>query len=164
MAELKELHIVGVRFEEPGNAPVLILREIDGARVIPIWIGGAEATAIAIYQQGIVPDRPQSHDLHLELLEKLGHSLTRVEIVKVERGTFYADLLVDDSIRISARPSDAVAIALRADAPVCAVTTVLDEVGISTDGDGDVDVEAFREFLDHVSAEDFKADEPGSDS
>lgn len=161
MAESKELRVIGVRFEEPDYAPVLVLRELEGQRVLPIWIGAAEAGAIATFQQGVVPDRPLSHDLHLALIEDLGHRLSRVELVKVERGTFYADLVVDDATRISARPSDAVAIALRADAPVFATEELLDEVGIRLDEDGDVDVEAFREFLDHVSAEDFKSDEEG---
>lgn len=157
MAETRELRVIGVRFEEPDYAPVLVLRELQGQRVLPIWIGAAEAGSIAAFQQGVVPDRPLSHDLHLLLIEELGHRLSRVELVKVERGTFYADLVVDDSVRISARPSDAVSIALRADAPVYATEELLSEVGIRLDEDGDVDVEAFREFLDHVSAEDFKS-------
>lgn len=151
-----ELRVVGVRFEEPDYAPVLILREMTGNRVLPIWIGASEAAAISMHQQGVVPERPLSHDLHLELITALGHSLDRVEITSVDRGTFYSDLVIGTNVRISARPSDAIAIALRADAPIFASPTVVDEVAINLDDEGEVDVEAFREFLDHVSPEDFK--------
>lgn len=151
-----ELRVVGVRFEEPDYAPVLILREISGSRVIPIWIGASEAAAISMHQQGVVPERPLSHDLHLELISALGHTLESVEITSVDRGTFYADLVIGEKVRVSARPSDAIAVALRADAPIFAATSVVDEVGINLDDEGEVDVEAFREFLDHVSPEDFK--------
>lgn len=157
-AETTELRVVGVRFEEPDYAPVLLLRELSGARIVPIWIGAAEAAAIAMVQQGVVPDRPLSHDLHVELLSALGHTLDRVVLTRVDRGTFYAELVVDGSTTISARPSDAVAIALRADAPVVAATALVDEVGISLDDEGEVDVEAFKEFLDQVSPEDFLDD------
>ncbi|WP_333619017.1 bifunctional nuclease family protein [Dietzia sp.] len=153
-----ELRIVGVRFEEPDYAPVLILREVAGNRVIPVWIGAAEAASISMQQQGVVPDRPLSHDLHVELISALGHSLDRVVLTRVDRGTFYAELLVDGTTTISARPSDAVAIALRAAVPVFARPGVLEEVGINLDAEGEVDVEAFKEFLDHVSPEDFLDD------
>lgn len=151
-----ELRVVGVRFEEPDYAPVLILREVAGNRVLPIWIGASEAAAISMHQQGVVPERPLSHDLHLELITALGQTLERVEITSVDRGTFYSDLIIGKSVRVSARPSDAIAIALRADAQIFAASAVVDEVAINLDDEGEVDVEAFREFLDHVSPEDFK--------
>ena len=151
-----ELRVVGVRFEEPDYAPVLILREVAGNRVLPIWIGASEAAAISMHQQGVVPERPLSHDLHLELITALGQTLERVEITSVDRGTFYSDLIIGTSVRVSARPSDAIAIALRADAQIFAASAVVDEVAINLDDEGEVDVEAFREFLDHVSPEDFK--------
>lgn len=151
-----ELRVVGVRFEEPDYAPVLILREVTGNRVLPIWIGAPEAAAISMHQQGVVPERPLSHDLHLELITALGQTLERVEIMSVDRGMFYSDLVIGSNVRVSARPSDAIAIALRADAPIFAAQAVVDEVAINLDDEGEVDVEAFREFLDHVSPEDFK--------
>jgi bifunctional DNase/RNase len=151
-----ELRVVGVRFEEPDYAPVLILREVSGNRVLPIWIGASEAAAISMHQQGVVPERPLSHDLHLELITALGQTLERVEITSVDRGTFYSDLIIGKGVRVSARPSDAIAIALRADAQIFAASAVVDEVAINLDDEGEVDVEAFREFLDHVSPEDFK--------
>lgn len=151
-----ELRVVGVRFEEPDYAPVLILREVSGNRVLPIWIGASEAAAISMHQQGVVPERPLSHDLHLELITALGQTLERVEITSVDRGTFYSNLIIGKGVRVSARPSDAIAIALRADAQIFAASAVVDEVAINLDDEGEVDVEAFREFLDHVSPEDFK--------
>ena len=152
---MREVDVVGIRFEEPQYAPVLVLRERDGGRYVPIWIGAAEAAAISLQQQGVRPERPLTHDLLASLLETFSHPLERVEIVGVSEGTFLAELVFDADNRVSARPSDAVAVALRTSSPVLVSREVLDEVGISLAEEGEEEVEAFREFLDHVSADDF---------
>jgi hypothetical protein len=103
---MRELDVVGVRVEMPSNAPMVLLREVGGTRYLPIWIGAAEAAAIANAQEGIVPPRPLTHDLMVDTLTTLGHRLTEVHITELEGGTFYAVLLVD-GIEVSARPSDA---------------------------------------------------------
>ena len=107
-----ELDVVGVRVEMPSNAPMVLLREVGGTRYLPIWIGASEASAIANAQEGVVPPRPLTHDLMVDTLNTLGHRLTEVHITELEGGTFYAVLLVD-GIEVSARPSDAIALALR---------------------------------------------------
>ena len=151
---MREVDVVGVRFEEPEYTPVLILHEKDGGRYVPIWIGAAEAAAISLKQQGVEPSRPLTHDLVATLLETFSQTLEKVEIVGVSEGTFLAELVFDGK-RVSARPSDAVAVALRTSAPVLVSREVLDEVGISLVEQGEEEVEAFREFLDQVSPDDF---------
>ena len=114
---MRELDVVGVRVEMPSNAPMVLLREVGGTRYLPIWIGAGEASAIANAQEGVVPPRPLTHDLMVDTLATLGHRLTEVHITELEGGTFYAVLLVD-GVEVSARPSDAIALALRADCPI----------------------------------------------
>ncbi|MBA8794950.1 hypothetical protein FHX74_002578 [Friedmanniella endophytica] len=165
---MRELDVVGVRVEMPSNAPMVLLREVGGTRYLPIWIGAGEASAIANAQEGIVPPRPLTHDLMVDTLATLGHRLTEVQITELDGGTFYAVLLVD-GVEVSARPSDAIALALRVGSDIYCAEDVLDEAGVEvpegeepdteeTDEapvDSDNEVEKFREFLDHVNPDDF---------
>ena len=102
---MAEVHIIGVQFRQPANQPVLLLRESAGDRYLPIWIGDNEAKAIMLEQQGVEPPRPLTHDLFRDVIGALGHSLKEVRIVALQEGTFYADLLFDHDVRVSARPS-----------------------------------------------------------
>ena len=155
---MKVLDVLGVRVEMPTNHPIVLLRERNGERYLPIWIGAAEATAIAYAQQGIEPPRPLTHDLMKNLLDALGHRLTEVRIAELRDGVFHAALVIDGSTEISARSSDAIALALRTGTAITAGETLLEEAGVamSADDDADDEVERFKEFLDHVSAEDFE--------
>ena len=159
---MKALDVLGVRVEMPTNHPIVLLRERGGDRYLPIWIGAAEATAIAYAQQGIQPPRPLTHDLMKNVIEGLGHRLTEVRIVELRDGIFYAALILDGTTEISSRSSDAIALALRTGTEIVAGETLLEEAGVSmaSDEDADDEVERFKEFLDHVSAEDFESD-PG---
>ena len=125
-----EVRVVGIRVEQPQNQPVLLLREANGDRYLPIWIGQSEAAAIALEQQGVEPPRPLTHDLIRDLIAALGHSLKEVRIVDLQEGTFYADLIFDRNITVSARPSDSVAIALRVGVPIYVEEAVLAEAGL----------------------------------
>ncbi|UYP21004.1 bifunctional nuclease family protein [Rhodococcus sp. Z13] len=154
---MSEMRIVGIRIEQPQNQPVLLLREVDGERYLPIWIGQNEATAIALEQQGVEPARPLTHDLIKNLLDVFGHNLVEVRIVDLQEGTFYADLVFDDGMRVSCRPSDGVAVALRVGAPVFVEEPVLAEAGLVMPDEREDEVEKFKEFLDSVSPDDFKA-------
>ncbi|MFM9377938.1 bifunctional nuclease family protein [Gordonia sp. VNK21] len=169
-----EMRVVGIRVESPQNQPVLLLREADGTRFLPIWIGQSEAASIALQQRGIEPPRPLTHDLIVNLCEAFDQKLTQIRIVDVSEGTFYADLVFDSGIVVSARPSDAVAIALRTGATIVAADEVLDGAGLEIPdedaaaeggeepGTSEEELEAFREFLDQVSPEDFLGpDAPG---
>jgi bifunctional DNase/RNase len=156
-----DVEVVGVRVEMPSNQPVLLLRESAGTRFLPIWIGAVEATAIAFAQQDVEPPRPLTHDLLCQVLETFKHPLVAVNIDRLDSGVFYASLVFADGTTISARPSDAIAIALRVGAPTSVADEVFDEAGVETpEVEEEVEVEAFREFLDNVSPEDFGGDEP----
>jgi bifunctional DNase/RNase len=144
----------------PTNQPIVLLRERDGERYLPIWIGAAEATAIAYAQQGVVPPRPLTHDLLRNVIDELGHTLTRVRIVALKDGVFHAVLDLDGGAQaggtdIESRSSDAIALALRAGAEIVAEEDLLDEAGIEMAQTEDDEVEKFKAFLDHVSADDF---------
>ncbi|MBD8507614.1 bifunctional nuclease family protein [Hoyosella sp. G463] len=152
-----EVRVIGIRVEQPQNQPVMLLREVDGDRYLPIWIGQAEATSIALEQQGVVPARPLTHDLFRDVLVALGHSLKEVRIVDLQEGTFYAEMHFDKDVTVSARPSDAVAIALRVDVPIYAEEAVLEEAGLVIPDEKEDEVEKFKEFLDSVSPDDFKS-------
>ena len=159
---MKVLDVLGVRVEMPTNQPIVLLRERDGDRYLPIWIGAAEATAIAYAQQGVVPPRPLTHDLLCNVIDELGHELTRVRIVALKDGVFHAMLDLDGGAAaggtdIESRSSDAIALALRTGTAITAGETLLEQAGVamSADDDADDEVEKFKEFLDHVSADDF---------
>jgi hypothetical protein len=167
---VKPVDVLGVRVEMPTNQPIVLLRERNGERYLPIWIGAAEATAIAYAQQGVEPPRPLTHDLLKEVIQTTGHRVTQVRIVELRDKVFYAILVIDGTTEISARPSDAIALALRTDTEIVVAEAVLDEAGVALTPEEDDEVEKFREFLDQVSAEDFENPnvdpqvDPGDDS
>ncbi len=150
-----DLNVVGVRVELPTNQPIVLLKEAAGERYLPIWIGAVEATAIAYEQQSVKPARPLTHDLLRDVLIALKTPLKAVEIVELKDSIFYAELVLGDGIRVSARPSDAIALALRADAPIRCSDQVLTDAGIVIPDAQEDEVEKFREFLDQISPEDF---------
>ena len=155
------MEVIGVRVEMPSNQPIVLLKEIDGSRFLPIWVGAVEATAIAFAQQGVEPPRPLTHDLMNNLLELLDATLAAVHLTEIKDGIFYATMLLRDSnagqLTISARPSDAIALAVRSHSNILATQELLDEIGIEIpQGDGEnQEVEKFREFLDQINPEDF---------
>ena len=152
---MHQMDVVGVRVEMPSNQPIVLLREVEGERFLPIWIGAVEATAIAFAQQGVVPARPLTHDLLRDVLEALGSRLTEVRITELNDGVFYALLVFEGGTEVSARPSDAIALALRTGATVLCEEAVLAEAGIAVPDEQEDEVEKFREFLDQVSPDDF---------
>ncbi len=153
---LTELTVVGVRVELPSQQPIVLLKEAGGERYLPIWIGAVEATAIAFAQQGIVTARPMTHDLLRDLLEALDRPLEGVTISDLRDGVFYAELRFADGITVSARPSDAIALAMRTGAVIRSEESVLAEAGIAIPDEQENEVEKFREFLDTITPEDFE--------
>ncbi len=162
---MRELEVVGVRVEMPSRTPIVLLRERDGGRrYLPIWIGSAEASAIALAQQGVVPPRPLTHDLLGDVITALGRRLEQVRIVEVRDSVFYAELAFDGGLTVSSRSSDAIALALRAGCPILGAEEVLDTGSVPPpegENDADDEVEKFREFLDQVHADDFESPESG---
>jgi bifunctional DNase/RNase len=153
---LTELTVVGVRVELPSQQPIVLLKETAGDRYLPIWIGAVEATAIAFAQQGVVTARPMTHDLLRDLLEALDRPLRHVTITDLREGVFYAELQFDDGVPVSARPSDAIALAMRTGAAIRGDEAVLAEAGIAIPDEQEDEVERFREFLDTITPEDFE--------
>jgi uncharacterized protein len=152
------VHSLGL--DPTSNQPVVLLKEEEGLRVLPIWIGQPEATAILIAVEGVTPPRPMTHDLLLSTLVASGLELVRVEITRLEEGTFYAALVVrgvDRTIVVDARPSDSIALAVRAGCPIFAAEEVLNHAGIVPDDEAEEEVEKFRDFLDSVDPEDFES-------
>jgi bifunctional DNase/RNase len=152
------VEVVGVRIELPSNQPILLLKECDGIRYLPIWVGAVEASAIAFAQQGVVPIRPLTHDLFTNVLGLLNAQILKVDLTDVVDGVFMAELHLAGGEVISARPSDGVALALRSGALIEASEELFTKVGIEIPDQGDEsddEVEKFREFLDHINPEDF---------
>jgi bifunctional DNase/RNase len=157
-----------VRVDLQSNTPVLLLQETEGqGRTLPIFIGTPEATAIAYAIQGVEVPRPLTHDLMVDLMEALGASLSQVVISALEGATYYADLYLQterDETVVSARPSDAVALAIRTQTPLFvaddvmnaeAVVMEIEEDEDAEDQEEEVVVDQFREFLDTIQPEDF---------
>ena len=158
--------LMGVRVEVPTNQPIVLLREESGARYLPIFIGPPEATAIVYALQGMDTPRPMTHDLFTTVMSETGVRLEQVEITELHDGTFFAEITLrkgTETLRISSRPSDAIALAVRMDheVPILAAEAVLDEAGVLYEPEEAVeeaavpDIEEFREFLDQVRPEDF---------
>ena len=162
MSDRVAMEVVGVRVELPTNTPILLLREREGTRYLPIWIGTPEATAIALALEGVETSRPLTHDLMKTLLDALGADIERVDVTALDEGTFFADLVIEsegEELTISSRPSDAIALATRSGAPVFASRALLDEAGIEIHDDSEEqEIERFREFLDDVTPDDFEHD------
>jgi bifunctional DNase/RNase len=153
-----ELSLVGVRVELPSNQPIVLLKESEGERYLPIWIGAVEATAIAFALQGVQTPRPMTHDLMRDILQETEVQVDRVLINELVDQTFFAliRLTLDGrSTEVSSRPSDAIALAVRINAPIFANEDVLEQAGIELKDDEEAEVEKFREFLDQVTPEDF---------
>ncbi len=157
------MDITGVRMELPSNTPIVLLREQGGERFLPIWIGPVEAMAISSAIDGIVPPRPQTHDLLTSVIQSLGATISRVVVTELRENVFFADLVLEvdgGEVVVSSRPSDAVALAVRTGAPVYARTEVLEEAGIEIrEEEEEAEIERFREMLEDLTVEDFLGEE-----
>ena len=161
------MELVGVRLEVPSSSPIALLREVGGERrVLPIFIGAPEATAIAFALEEVVTARPMTHDLFRNVLDDLGVSLEKITVTDLRDGVFHAELELNarDGVHtISSRPSDALALAARTGSPIYATEVLLDQAGYTEDPDAEDDgaeetevVEQFKEFIDSVNPEDFE--------
>jgi bifunctional DNase/RNase len=161
---MQEMLIYGVSFDMVGKQPIVLLKTAEGNKFLPIWIGHPEAAAILMKLQGASTPRPMTHDLVTDMLEKLEARVVRIAVTELRENTFYAvvTVAVDGSeIEIDSRPSDAIALAVRSDAPIFADESVIEESAIEFEHE-DVNeeevVEEFKKFLDEVRPEDFSSE------
>ena len=151
-----KLDIAGLSYSQTqSGAYALVLSEVIGKRRLPIIIGGFEAQAIAIELEKMTPSRPLTHDLFKDVLGQLGAKLKTVYLTELKDGIFYAQLNFEDGPAVSARPSDAIALALRMGSPILASDELLGEAGIEIPDQAEDEVERFKEFLDQINPEDF---------
>jgi len=163
-----EVRLTAVRVDMQSNTPVVLLQELAGERSLPIFIGAPEATAIAYAVQKVEVPRPMTHDLMRDVVQALGATVTKIVVTEVHDGTYYALIHLERDgtpIVVSARPSDAIALAARTDAPIFVADDLMDSAGVvleeeDDDDDDDDDpseglVDEFLEFLDNVRPEDF---------
>ena len=160
-----EMVIYGVSFDLVGKQPIVLLKTADGNKFLPIWIGHPEAAAILMKLQGAATPRPMTHDLMADMLEQLDAEVTRITVTELRDNTFYASITVQQNgseIEIDSRPSDAIAIAVRAEAPIFAAERVIEESAIEFEGEEvneEEMVAEFRRFLDNVSPDEFAVEE-----
>jgi uncharacterized protein len=158
---MQEMDIYGVSFDLVGKQPIVLLKTKDGNRYLPIWIGQPEAAAILMKLQGATTPRPMTHDLVTEILGELDAQVTRITVTELRENTFYAQVTVQmdgREIDVDSRPSDAIALAIRAEAPIFAADSVIEESAIEFEGEEvneEEIVSEFKRFLDDVSPEQF---------
>jgi bifunctional DNase/RNase len=162
---MTEMVIYGVSFDLVGKQPIVLLKTTDGNRFLPIWIGQSEAAAILMKLQGQATPRPLTHDLFTNTLGELDAEVIRVCVTELRESTFYATITIRQNgseLDIDSRPSDAIALAVRADAPIFADDSVIEESAIEFEGDEvneDDLVDEFKKFLDKVTPDEFAAAE-----
>ncbi len=160
---MQEMVIYGVSFDMVGKQPIVLLKTTDGNKFLPIWIGHPEAAAILMKLQGASTPRPMTHDLFTDMLGQLEARVVRIAVTELRDNTFYAQITISvdgSEIEVDSRPSDAIALAVRSDAPIFAADSVIEESAIEFEHE-DVNeeevVEEFKKFLDEVKPEDFQA-------
>ncbi|MGH3103439.1 MAG: bifunctional nuclease family protein [Gaiellaceae bacterium] len=157
--------IYGVSFDLVGKQPIVLLKTADGNKFLPIWIGHPEAAAILMKLQGATTPRPMTHDLFTDILGQLQAQVVRITVTELRENTFYAQVTVQQDgseVDVDSRPSDAIALAIRVDAPIFAADDVIEESAIEFEG-GEVNeeemVDEFKRFLDNVTPDEFAVEE-----
>jgi uncharacterized protein len=162
---MHEMVIYGVSFDLVGKQPIVLLKTTDGNKFLPIWIGHPEAAAILMKLQGATTPRPMTHDLVTDMLSQLDAQVVRITVTELRDSTFYAQITVQQNgseIEIDSRPSDAIALAIRAEAPIYVADRVIEESAIEFEGEEvneEEIVSEFKQFLDHVSPDEFAVEE-----
>ena len=156
-----EMKVMGIAIDTRTGSPIVVLNDLEGRRALPIWIGSSEASSIIRQIENIEVTRPMTHDLIINIIEDTGYTLDSIEIHDVSENTYFANLLLtnaeEEELIIDARPSDAIALALRVDAPIYVSPNVMDSATISTDKVRDEkESEDFHNFIESINASDFK--------
>jgi len=169
MTDVQEMVIYGVSFDVIGKQPIVLLKTVEGNRFLPIWIGHPEAAAILIKLQGTSLPRPMTHDLLTSVIGQFHAEVSRITVTELKESTFYARLTLmkdGEEVDIDSRPSDALALAVRTDAPIFASTELIDENAIEFErevDDTEEIIEGFRDFLEGVTPDDFRTAEVTAD-
>lgn len=155
-----EMRVMGIALDTRTGSPIVVLHDKDNRKALPIWIGSAEASAIIRKIENLSVARPMTHDLIIEIIEKTGYSLDKIEISDVEKETYYATIYISDDngkiVEIDARPSDAIAVAIRVDAPIFVAPKVLASGSVSTDSAKDEEeAQEFKNFVQSIKPSDF---------
>ncbi len=154
-----EMKVMGIALDTRSGSPIVVLHDIDNKKALPIWIGSAEASAIIRKIEKLAVSRPMTHDLVVDVVKKTNYKIDRVEINDVEDETYFATIFLtngEEEIEIDSRPSDAIAVAMRADAPIYITETVLMNGGVSTDSARDEEeAEEFKDFIQSIKPSDF---------
>ncbi len=156
-----EMKVMGIALDTRTGSPIVVLHDMDNRKALPIWIGSAEASAIIRRIENIEVSRPMTHDLIASIVEKTGGTIDRVEINDVEKETYYAIIYIkdkeDNEVEIDARPSDAIAVAIRVDAPIFVTANVLANGSVSCDAAKDEEeAQEFRSFIQSIKPSDFE--------
>src|SRR5438552_14743028 len=167
---MQEMVIYGVSFDLVGKQPIVLLKTADGNKFLPIWIGHPEAAAILMKLQGATTPRPMTHDLLTDMLQQLDAQVVRITVTELRENTFYARITVQQNgteIEVDSRPSDAIALAVRAEAPIFAADSVIEESAIEFEGEEvneEEIVSEFKKFLDSVTPDEFAVEDEADDS
>jgi bifunctional DNase/RNase len=165
---MQQMAVYGVSFDLVGKQPIVLLKTVEGNRFLPIWIGHSEAAAILMKLQNAATPRPMTHDLVTEILMQLDAQVVRVAVTELRESTFYAQVTIQQDgseIEVDSRPSDAIALAVRAEAPIFVADEVIEESAIEFEGEeiNDADLERevtkFRSFLESVTPDEFAGGE-----
>ena len=165
---MQEMQIYGVSFDLVGKQPIVLLKTADGNKFLPIWIGHPEAAAILMKLQNASTPRPMTHDLVTDILGELGARVVQVAVTELRENTFYAQITLQQDgseVEVDSRPSDAIALAVRAEAPIFVADEVIDESAIEFEGEEisdealEKEVTKFRSFLENVTPDEFAAGE-----
>ncbi|MFI3300412.1 MAG: bifunctional nuclease family protein [Candidatus Gastranaerophilales bacterium] len=156
-----EMKVMGIALDTRTGSPIVVLHDKDNRKALPIWIGSAEASAIIRKIENLNVSRPMTHDLILDLVEQTGFNVDRIEINDVEKETYYATIFIknddDKIIEIDSRPSDAIAVAIRAEAPIFVTTNVISNGSVSTDSAKDeAEAQEFKKFVQSIKPSDFE--------
>lgn len=156
-----EMRVMGIALDTRTGSPIVVLHDKDNRKALPIWIGSAEASAIIRKIENLVVARPMTHDLIINVIKQLGYRIDRIEIADVEEDTYYATIFAVDKdgveTEIDARPSDAIAVAIRVDAPILVSASVLSTGSVSTDpGKDEEEAQEFKSFVQSLKPSDFE--------
>ncbi len=156
-----EMKVMGIALDTRTGSPIVVLHDKENRKALPIWIGSAEASAIIRKIENLTVARPMTHDLIINIIEKTGYKIDKIEINDVEKETYYATIFLkgddDKLIEIDSRPSDAIAVAIRVDAPIFVTANVISNGSVSTDSAKDeAEAQEFKEFIQSIKPSDFE--------